>query len=144
MKCFLPMSFSVFMPSRPAPRARELRFEVGAKLRGRIEVRDIIFVLICHQLVGVDRDRSNELLARYTQDVIVAEGIHGRCSVKIGYCVRVNAAYGFSATTEFVRVPMPSPTTSTMSPSFKKRGGLCIKPTPDGDPSVMMSPGRKR
>src|SRR4029079_7229617 len=42
--------------------------------------------------------------------------------------------------TVFFRIPMPSISTSTTSPTFMNSGGLRAKPTPSGVPVMRMSP----
>ena len=46
-----------------------------------------------------------------------------------------------SASRRFLRVPIPSISTSTTSPTASQRGGVRAKPTPLGVPVAMMSPG---
>src|SRR6185436_16080836 len=46
-------------------------------------------------------------------------------------------------TTGFRKTPIFSISTSTTSPSFKKIGGVRLKPTPSGVPVAMMSPASK-
>jgi hypothetical protein len=46
-----------------------------------------------------------------------------------------------SSATPFRSVPIPSASTSTTSPGFRKTGGSCRAPAPVGVPVTMMSPG---
>ncbi|KAG1274987.1 hypothetical protein G6F64_014994 [Rhizopus arrhizus] len=46
-----------------------------------------------------------------------------------------------SSATVLTRVPMPGISTSSVSPTARKRGGLRLDPTPSGVPVAMTSPG---
>ena len=49
--------------------------------------------------------------------------------------------FRYGATMSTCRIPMPSTSPSTLSPGFKNTGGTRAKPTPDGVPVLIMSPG---
>src|ERR1700754_2659528 len=63
---------------------------------------------------------------------------HGGCLIATDVTV---TKFRYGATMSTCRIPMLSTSPSTLSPGFKNTGGTRAKPTPDGVPVLIMSPG---